>query len=87
MTPPPPSDDGPGYLLPCVGDIEPPPRVCSKEGGEAVPRTPGPWPGGPKAHGPEARKPSYPHGRRQQRPSAGYPFSLIRGIRNLSPNH
>ena len=41
---------GPGrdllYALPCLGVIEPPPRACSKEGGEAVPRTYGPWPGG-----------------------------------------
>ena len=37
---PPPSGYGPGYPLPCLGVIEPPPRVCSKEGGEAVPRTP-----------------------------------------------
>ena len=44
--PPPPSWDGPGYPLPCLGVIEPPPRVCSKEGGEAVPRTYGPWPRG-----------------------------------------
>ena len=65
----------------------PPPRVCSKEGGEAVPRTRGPWPGGPKAHGPEGRKPSPPHGRRQHRPSAGYPFSLIRDNRDPSLNH
>ena len=86
MTPPP-SGDGPGYPLPCVGDIELPPRVCSKEGGEAVPRTRGPWRGGPKAHGPEARKPSHPHGRRQHRPSAEYPFSLIREIRKRSLNH
>ena len=43
---PPPSGDGPGYPLPCLGVIEPPPGVCSKEGGEAVPRTYGPWPGG-----------------------------------------
>ena len=47
---PPPSGNGPGYLLSCSGDIEPPPpRVCSKEGGGAVPRTRGPWPGGPEA--------------------------------------
>ena len=54
---------------------------------EAVPRTRGRLPGGPKAHGLEARKPSHPHGRRQHRLSAGYPFSLIRGIRNPSPSH
>ena len=36
----PPSGDGPGYPLPCMSVIEPPPGVCSKEGGEAVPRTP-----------------------------------------------
>ena len=41
----PPSVDGPGYPLPCLSVIEPPARVCSKEGGEAVPRTYGPWPG------------------------------------------
>ena len=46
VTPPPPSGDGPGYPLPCLGVIEPPRRVCSKEGGEAVPGTYGPWPGG-----------------------------------------
>ena len=37
--PPPPSGDGPGYPLPCLSVIAPPPRVCSKEGGEAVPTT------------------------------------------------
>ena len=47
---------------------------------EAVPRTRGPWLGGPAAHGLEARKPSH-------RPSAEDPFSLIRRIRNPSPNH
>ena len=52
-----------------------------------VPRTRGAWPGGHKANGTEARKPSHPHGRRQHRPSAGCPFSLIREIRNPSPNH
>ena len=31
--------------MPCLGIIEPPSRVCYKEGGEAVPRTYGPWPG------------------------------------------
>ena len=54
---------------------------------EAVPRTRSPWPGGPEAHGPEAWKPLHPYRRRQHHPSAGYPFSLIRGIRNRSPNH
>ena len=44
--PPPPPGNVPGYPLPCVGDIEPPPRVCSKVGGEAVRRNCGPWPGG-----------------------------------------
>ena len=29
-----------------LGCYRAPPRVCSKEGGEAVPRTYGPWPGG-----------------------------------------
>ena len=29
-----------------LGYYQAPPRVCSKEGGEAVPRTYGPWPGG-----------------------------------------
>ena len=43
------SGDSPGYPLPCLGVIEPPPRVCSKEGGEAVPRTYGPWPRGAEA--------------------------------------
>ena len=41
----------------------------------------------PVAHGPEAWKPLHPYGRRQHHPSVGYPFSLIRGIRNPSPNH
>ena len=62
------------------------PTESRGKGNEAVPRTCGPWPGGPKAHRPEARKPSHPHGRRQHRPSAGYPFALIRGIRNTSNN-
>ena len=46
----------------CCGWVisSPPPRVCSREGGEAVPRTRGPWPGGPEAHGPETQKPSTP---------------------------
>ena len=37
----------------------PPPRVCSKEGGEAVPRTYGPWPRGLGAVTP-VRKPLTP---------------------------
>ena len=48
-TPPPPSGDGPGYPLPCLGVIEPPPRVCSKEGaswGEGTPKG-APPPGSP----------------------------------------
>ena len=42
------SGDCPGYPLPCLGVIEPP-QGCSKEGGEAVPRSYGPWPRGPRA--------------------------------------
>ena len=55
-------------------------RVCSKEGGEAVPRIHHPWPGGPEAYGPGARRPANP-------PVSGKSLYLLGVIQNLIPNH
>ena len=51
--PPPPSGNGPGYPLPCLGVIEPPPGFALRRGVKRYPE--------PMAHGPEACEPS--HGR------------------------
>ena len=79
MTPPPPLRGWSWVSAAMLGDIEPPPRVCSKEGVKRYPER--------VAHGPEAPKPSHPHERHHHCLSAGYPFSLIREIRNPSLNH
>ena len=52
VTPPPPSGDGPGYPLPCLGVIEPPPGFALRRGVKQYPE--------PMAHGPEACEPSHP---------------------------
>ena len=49
---PPPSGDGPGYPLPCLGVIEPPPGFALRRGVKRYPE--------PMAHGPEACEPSHP---------------------------
>ena len=46
VTPPPPCRGWSWVPAAMLGCYRAPPRVCSKEGGEAVPRTYGPWPGG-----------------------------------------
>ena len=53
---PPPSGDGPGYPLPCLGVIEPPPGFALRRGVKWYPE--------PMAHGPEACEPSHPCGSR-----------------------
>ena len=50
VTPPPPSGDGPGYPLPCLGVIDPPPGFALRKGVKWYPE--------PMAHGREAREPS-----------------------------
>ena len=56
VTPPPPSGDGPGYPLPCLGFIEPPPGFALRRGVKRYPE--------PMAHGPEACELSHPCGSR-----------------------
>ena len=51
-TPHPSSGDGPGYPLPCLGIIEPPPGFALRRGVKRYPE--------PMAHGPEACEPSHP---------------------------
>ena len=53
---PPPSGDGPGYPLPCLGVIEPPPGFALRRGAKRYSE--------PMAHGPEACEPSHPCGSR-----------------------
>ena len=54
--PPSPSGDGPGYPLPCLSVIEPPPGFALRRGVKRYPE--------PMAHGPEACEPSHPCGSR-----------------------
>ena len=88
MTPPPPSGDGPGYPLPCLGVIEPPPGFALRRGVKRYPE--------PMAHGPEACEPSHPLWPMAQRSASrhtraeavdtGYLCSLTREIWNPISN-
>ena len=60
VTPPPSSGDGPGYPLPCLGVMEPPPGFALRRGVKRYPE--------PMAHGPEACEPSHPLWPRARRP-------------------
>ena len=57
---PPPSGDGPGCPLPCLGVIEPPPGFALRRGVKRYPE--------PMAHGPEACEASHPLWRMARRP-------------------